>query len=451
MTPGADRPLRMLLLARRELADPMSGGSEVLVDRLARGLVERGHEVTLVCGGPVGARPYPVRCGGGRLGQFPRAPLTYLLHHRHADLVVDVANGLSFLVPMWRRKPSLCLVNHLHTDQWDQWFPAPVAAMGRTFERHVMPWTYRHRRFVAVSESTASGLEAIGVPRDNIRIVPNGVDLPGEIGAESHEPLFLYLGRLVPHKRVELALEAWERVRPVVGGRLVIAGDGPERGRLEALAGEGVVFSGQVSEGEKGRLLDRAWLLVQPALIEGWGLVVMEAAARRTPTLAFDVPGLRDSILDGRTGWLLPPDRPLADGLDHALRTLADDVVAEQYAVRCRAWADRFSWDSTAERVAAVVMGEVERVHQLLRSRRVSSDLAVRVEARLEADGPASRRLTGGLRRSDQLRQEGDRLRVLLHGCDETGAGTALRRLGIEDVQRMSLASPGDLLLGAAA
>lgn len=357
MTPGADRPLRMLLLARRELADPMSGGSEVLVDRLARGLVERGHEVTLVCGGPVGARPYPVRCGGGRLGQFPRAPLTYLLHHRHADLVVDVANGLSFLVPMWRRKPSLCLVNHLHTDQWDQWFPAPVAAMGRTFERHVMPWTYRHRRFVAVSESTASGLEAIGVPRDNIRIVPNGVDLPGEIGPESHEPLFLYLGRLVPHKRVELALEAWEQVRPVVGGRLVIAGDGPERGRLEALAGEGVVFSGQVSEGEKGRLLDRAWLLVQPALIEGWGLVVMEAAARRTPTLAFDVPGLRDSIARGRTGLLASST---GDFAGQWVALAGDPERRGRLGSAARSRAAELSWSATVDRFLAVA-AEVAR------------------------------------------------------------------------------------------
>jgi glycosyltransferase involved in cell wall biosynthesis len=93
-------------------------------------------------------------------------------------------------------------------------------------------------------------------------------------------------------------------VRQVVGGKLVIAGDGPERARLEALAGPGVVFTGRVSEQDKHRLLCSAWLLMHPALIEGWGIVVSEAAIRGTPAIAFDVPGLRDSVVDGETGML---------------------------------------------------------------------------------------------------------------------------------------------------
>ena len=84
-----------------------------------------------------------------------------------------------------------------------------------------------------------------------------------------------------------------------------LAGDGPERARLQALAGPGVVFAGRVSEQEKHRLLCSAWLLVHPALIEGWGIVVAEAAIRGTPAVAFDVPGLRDSVVHGETGMLV--------------------------------------------------------------------------------------------------------------------------------------------------
>lgn len=358
MSPSAGPSLRILVLARRELADPMSGGSEVLVDRLAQGLVARGHDVTLVCSGPIGARCYPVRHGGGRLGQFPRAPWTYLRNHRQADLVVDVANGLSFLVPLWRKKPSLCLVNHLHTDQWAQWFPAPVAAAGRWLERDLMPWAYRKRRFVAVSDSTAAGLEAIGVPRHHICIVPNGVDLPAHVGAKSAEPLFLSLGRLVPHKRVELALEAWEQVRPRVGGHLVVAGDGPERSRLEAMAGEGVTFAGQVSENDKHRLLDQAWFLVHPALIEGWGLVVLEAAARRTPTLALNVAGLRDSIVQGRTGLLASS---FGDFVEEWVGLADDHERRVRLGTAARARAGDLSWSATVERFLAVANEVVVR------------------------------------------------------------------------------------------
>ncbi len=116
------------------------------------------------------------------------------------------------------------------------------------------------------------------------------------------------LGRLVPHKRFDLAVKAWEQVRPHVGGRLVIAGKGPELERLRSMAGPGVELPGRITEQEKLDLLASAWLMVHPASHEGWGLVITEAAAYGTPSLAFRVPGLRDSIVDGMSGILV--DRP---------------------------------------------------------------------------------------------------------------------------------------------
>jgi glycosyltransferase involved in cell wall biosynthesis len=92
----------------------------------------------------------------------------------------------------------------------------------------------------------------------------NGVAPAGGPVPRSPEPLFLALGRLAEYKRIDLLLRLWDRVHPVIGGRLVIAGDGPERGYLESLAGPGVTFTGRVSEAEKHRLLGSAWLLVHP-------------------------------------------------------------------------------------------------------------------------------------------------------------------------------------------
>ena len=66
-----------------------------------------------------------------------------------------------------------------------------------------------------------------------------------------------------------------------------------------------MVFTGRVPEQEKHRLLCSAWLLMHPALVEGWGIVVSEAAIRGTPAVAFDVPGLRDSVVHGETGMLV--------------------------------------------------------------------------------------------------------------------------------------------------
>ena len=92
-----------------------------------------------------------------------------------------------------------------------------------------MPWAHRHNLVLTVSASTAAGLQPLGVDRERIRMLNNGV-APRPPDPRSAEPMFLALGRLADYKRIDLLLRLWDRVRPVVGGRLVIAGDGPERG-----------------------------------------------------------------------------------------------------------------------------------------------------------------------------------------------------------------------------
>jgi glycosyltransferase involved in cell wall biosynthesis len=199
----------------------------------------------------------------------------------------------------------ICLVNHVHTELWPLRFPPPVASAGRLTESVVMPWVHRRNLFVTVSASTFGALTDIGVDADRIRLICNGVEPAPPPAPRSAEPLFLALGRLAQYKRIDVLLKLWDRVRQVVGGKLVIAGDGPERDRLTALAGPDVIFTGRVPEEEKHRLLSAAWLLLHPASIEGWGIVVAEAAVRGTPAIGFSVPGLRDSVINEKTGLLV--------------------------------------------------------------------------------------------------------------------------------------------------
>ncbi len=356
--------MKVLFVAWRDLANKLAGGSEVLIDTLAVGLAERGHEVALLCANPVEPRAYRVEPNGGTVSQYARAPLAYLRHFRDWDLVVDVANGLSFYTPFWRRGPSICFVNHIHTEQWNQWFPRPLAALGKTLEQHAMPAAYRNRLFVAVSPSTASGLEQVGVDRNRIRIIINGTHLPDEVGTESDEPLFVGLGRLVPHKRFDLSIKAWEQVRPHVGGRLVIAGQGPEHDRLRAMAGRGVELPGRISEDDKAALLRHAWLMVHPASHEGWGLVITEAAAYGTPSLAFRVPGLRDSVVDGMSGILV--DRP-EDLAPTWRRIAADPTLRARLREGARRRAAACTWTSTVDRFEEICEEAVEGHHRMLR------------------------------------------------------------------------------------
>jgi glycosyltransferase involved in cell wall biosynthesis len=348
----------ILFIAWRDLANRLAGGSEVLVDRLASGMLARGHQVTLLCAGPVADRPYRVMRNGGTYSQFLRTPLAYLRHFRDVDLIVEVCNGMPFLAPLWSRRPVLCLVNHVHTDLWPIRFRPPVSTVGRNIERVVMPWVHRENLFLTVSDSTAENLQRMKVGRDRIRQICNGVEEPDPSTPRSPDPLFLAFGRLADYKRLDLLLRLWDRVRHVVGGKLVIAGDGPERPRLEALAGPDVVFTGRVSDQEKHRLMCSAWLFLHPALIEGWGIVVAEAAIRGTPAVAFDVPGLRDSVVHGQTGMLVQTEGQFAS----AWASLAiDQRRREQLGQAARTRALRLHWSAAVEGFAGVADEAIKR------------------------------------------------------------------------------------------
>ncbi|MFD3414122.1 glycosyltransferase family 4 protein [Streptomyces cyaneofuscatus] len=344
-------PRRIVFLAHRDLGNPAAGGSELLIDQLALGLTERGHDVTLLCGGQAARRPYRVVSAGSQLGHYLGARSAFARQVGSCDLLIEVCNGMPYLAPLWHRGPTVCLVNHVHTDLWEMRFPAPVARAGRQLEHWALSRAYRDHLMIAVSPSTAGALRELGVPDERIRLVNNGVQDPLPQSERSATPLFVALGRLVDYKRIDLLLQLWERVRPVTGGRLVIVGDGPERAKLEKLAGPDVEFAGHVSEAEKHRLLCASWMLLHPAAVEGWGLVVTEAGTRSTPTLGFDVPGLRDSVEDGVTGVLARGESSFAA----AWCALAlDEERREAMGKAARERAAAYRWSSSVTQLEAV-------------------------------------------------------------------------------------------------
>lgn len=355
---NVERPLNVLFLAWRDLAHPQAGGSEVLVDRLAAGLVAHGHRTALVCGAPREHRSYPVVENGGTYSQYLRAPLAYWRWFRTVDVVVDVENGVPFFSPFWRQGPVVCLVHHIHTDQWAARFRWPMSSVGSGLERRVMPWTYRHSLFVAVSNSTVASLHDLGVPPSHIRLVSNGVDLAETRPPKSPVPLFVAISRLVPHKRVDLLLRVWREVRPRIGGTLVIVGTGPEEERLRAMAPAGVEFRGHVPDAEKSSLLGQAWFFVHAAHHEGWGISIMEAAATGTPSLAIDAPGVRDAVLDGRTGILATSETAMAASW---VRLARDSSLRRQLGTAALKRALSFTWAETVNTFIAVLRESIAR------------------------------------------------------------------------------------------
>src|SRR6202012_1712530 len=99
-----------------------------------------------------------------------------------------------------------------------------------------------------------------------------------------------------------------------------------------------VSMPGKVTEQTKSDLLSRAWLTVAPSLGEGWGLTVLEANTLGTPTLAYDVPGLRDTVRHGETGWLVTPGKAFGAALTGALEELSNQRQQQAMVEACRQW-----------------------------------------------------------------------------------------------------------------
>lgn len=309
-----------MILNWRDLTHPEGGGSELYVENVARRLAAAGRRVTLFCADH-GHAPRDelkdgiryVRRGHRHTVYVWAAALLLLGRLGRSGVVVEVHNGVPFLARLFTRRRVVVLVHHVHREQWHVVFGRLAARVGWALESCVAPRVNRRCDYVAVSEVTKSELVGLGVDADRIRVVHNGTSpaLPTD-AVRASAPTIAVLGRLVPHKRVELVLEAAASLRPELPGLQVeIAGDGywaeELRAKVDELDLHGVVhLLGRVTEQEKHDLLARAWVHAVPSLKEGWGLSVVEAGTHATPSIAFThAGGLAESIVDGVTGSLV--------------------------------------------------------------------------------------------------------------------------------------------------
>ncbi len=354
--------VKVLLLNWRDLHHPEGGGSEKYLVEVAEGLAARGHDVTIRTAAYPGALARETVNGvryvrkGGRYGVYIRSVLAQAAGRHRADVVVDVQNGVPYLSPLVRRGPVVNLVHHVHREQWPVVFGPAVSRFGWWLESRLAPRVYAGCQYVAVSQSTKRELVGLGVAAERITVVHNGTDAVADEGvARSDTPVVTVLGRLVPQKRVEIAMEAVADLLPEVPDlELRVVGSGYWEPELHAKAAElgitdRVVFTGHVSEAEKHRILAESWVLALPSLKEGWGLVVVEAGVHGTPTVAFaDAGGLRDSVHHGETGLLV--EGGAADFTLALRQVLTDGPLRERLSGGAVEWVVQFTWPETVSR-----------------------------------------------------------------------------------------------------
>jgi glycosyltransferase involved in cell wall biosynthesis len=360
----------------RDTRHPLGGGSETYVENIAEQLCARGHQVTVFCATyPDAAREELVGSvrfvrRGGRLTVYAWAAVLYLVgalgvgpfarRRGRPDVIVDVGNGLPFLSALYARVPVVALVHHVHREQWPVVMGPALARFGWWVESWLAPRVYRRCRYVTVSEASRAELVALGVDEARITIIHNGTPpVTGEPTSRDEHPNLVVLCRLVPHKRVEAALHTVARLAgemPTL--TLTIAGHGWWEPRLRDVAqslgiAERVRFAGYVSEETKHELLSRAWVALTPSMKEGWGLTIVEAGARGTPTVAMaGAGGVTEAVLDGESGLLATDEEEFGVLVAELLR---DDARRESMGVLAAKHALSFTWEQSGARFAALI------------------------------------------------------------------------------------------------
>jgi glycosyltransferase involved in cell wall biosynthesis len=353
---GALKSARVLWLNWRDIKNPEAGGAEVFTHEVMRRMVKKGYQMTLFSSHFLTAPKEEKIDGikiirdGGKYTVYSRAKHYFKKYGKNYDVIVDGINVKPFLTPKYvKEKPILALIYQISPEQFLLELPFPLSYIGYLLEKKWLSY-YKKTLTLTISDSTKRDLENLGFKR--VLVIPVGVSTTPlqNVPEKETRPTIVFIGRLKRHKLPDHAIRAFSLIKKqITDSQLWVIGDGYMRKELESkLRINDVFFYGHVSSELKNQLLSKAHVVLVPATREGWALVVTESNAVGTPVVAYDVPGLRDSVRNGETGILVKENTP--DNLAQAaISLLKDKNLLVRYSCSALAFSKQFSWDSTAD------------------------------------------------------------------------------------------------------
>ena len=365
---------RIVVLSRRSITNPLSGGASRYVHEVFRRLATR-HSISVLSGGANGSSSVE-EIDGITYHQFPGASHRILLPIRFitkfakdCNVLIDNSDvGIPWLSPLYSRLPRITLIHQLVRELFYDELPRPFSDVGFTLEP-LMYRLYCKSKIVAASQSTARELTQCGIPWRNIDVIEPGCadpDIPPTSLAGRSDATIGCVSRLVKYKGLHLAFRALSKViTEFPDVKLLIAGSGPYQPELSKIAeslgiSKNIQFLGRISEQSKFKLYGQSRLAIHPSFREGFGISVIEANSMGTPVVGWNVPGSRDSIVDGTTGLLAPfPDE--AAFADRITKLLTDDETWLNLSDCARKWAHEHSWDKSAEKFERAIETGISR------------------------------------------------------------------------------------------
>lgn len=357
--------MRILWLNWRCWLNPSMGGAEVFTYEVAKRWVASGHEVTMFtskfpdCKDQETIDGIKVVRSGGKLTVYQQAKKMYLKRFQKEgfDVIIDEINTQPFFAHRFacNNEKVVALIHQLAREFWFYETPFPISEIGYHFLENRWLKQYVDVPTITVSESTRQDLLALGFR--NVSIVSEGLNFkPLSCLPEKEErPIVAFSGRLKRAKRPDHAIKAFSIVKDKLpDAELWVFGDGPFRKKLEQSPGSGVKFLGTLNNVDRRQMLSKSWVLIVPGVREGWGLNVIEANALGLPAVAYDAPGLCDSVRDTETG-LLARNGSIEDLAAKTLSVLSDNQLRNQLSCNALKYSQTFSWDKTADEMMKLI------------------------------------------------------------------------------------------------
>lgn len=331
---------------------------------VAKRWIKKGHEVTLFTSEFDGCKHEEILDGitilrsGGRFSVYMQAQKFYkkIFKHMDFDVVIDEINTVPFFTPRFvHNEKVVALIHQLAREYWFYEMPFPLSYLGYYYlEKH---WLSNYLNIPAVTVSDSSKADLHDLNFRQIFLVPEGLNFsPLKFIPERNvDPIIVFSGRLKRAKRPDHVIKAFKIVKTrLPKTQLWLFGDGPFRKELASLACKDVTFFGNIPNFQRRDLLQKCWLLVNPSVREGWGLNIVEANAMGIPTVAYDVPGLRDSVKHGKTG-LLAEAGNVEDLAAKIIMLLSNRSLRDAMSENSLAFAREFDWNITAKKFEEVL------------------------------------------------------------------------------------------------
>jgi len=362
--------MTILVINWQDWKNPYAGGAEIYLYEIFSRLIKKGHRVILLCSRAKEQRRYENLDGFEifRIGSrnnfnfFVPFALRALLRHKEIDIIIDDLNKIPFYSPLFTRKKTLPMLMHLFRTtiyrETNFLFASYVF-----FTEKLIPYCYPNSSFIAISNSTADDLRAIGV-RKKISVVHSGIPkIPSTKPKKCQKNLIVYVGRVKMYKSIDHFIKAVKIIKRKQNIEAMIVGDGDAKEYLMSLANRlqvEITFTGFVDEKKKCQIYQQARVVVQPSIKEGWGLTAIEAQSCGTPVVCADSPGLREVVVDGKTGFLYPYG-DIEELAKRITELIDDDKKWQRFAIAAKSWAANFSWDKSAQYLEAILKSEISR------------------------------------------------------------------------------------------